>query len=94
MRRIRASHIKGGFASFSVLLERGQVLAGVLAKDKAWWNIGVEVVVVEVEVLKVGKVHEGGRNLPCEVVIVKVEAGEGGKRSELSRERAFEAIIV
>ena len=94
-------HDKGGF--FFVLLEhivpglrkRSDVLLGYLfVIDPAGWNFSVEIVVVEAEVSDVGKVHEGGRDLPSEVVFVKLELGEGGKYSELSRERAFEAIHV
>ena len=73
--------------------ERGEVFLDCLfGVEVVGWNVGVEIVVVEAEGLDVGKVREGGRDLPSEVVIVKVEMGEGGKCSELSRERTFEAI--
>ena len=75
--------------------ERGEVPLGFpFAVDRYRLSVGVEIVVVEGEPYEVGKVREGGRDLPSEVVIVKEEFGEGGKRSELSRERAFEAIMV
>ena len=75
--------------------ERGEVrLSFLFGVEVVGWNIGVEIVAVEAEVLDVGKVDEGGRDLPSEVVFVKLELGEGGKYSELSRERAFEAIHV
>ena len=75
--------------------ERGEVLLDFLFAMEGW-NVGVEVVavVVEAEFLEVGKVREGGRDLPIEVITIKVEMGESGKCSELSRKRAFEAIIV
>ena len=73
--------------------ERGEVRMGFLFPcDTSGWNVGVEIVVVKAECPNVGKVREGGRDLPCEIIIAKVETGEGGKCSELSRERAFKAI--
>ena len=87
---------------FNVLLEhfvsgpeRDEVLLGLhFLCDIYGWNVGVEIVASEGELLKVDKVREGGRDFPCEVIIVKIETGEGGKCSKLSRERAFEAIIA
>ena len=84
----------GLFVSGVIGPQRGEVLLGFLfGLDKVGWNVGVEIVAAKIEVVEVGKVREGGRELPSEVVFVKEEMIKSGKCSELSRERAFEAII-
>ena len=74
--------------------ERGEVLLGFLLIEAIGRKVGVEIVAVEAEVIDVGEVREGGRDIPSEVVLFKGEIDEGGKCSELSRERAFESILV
>ena len=58
--------------------ELGEVLLGVLFMKIPAGNASGPIVVAKGEHLDVGKVREGGRDLPREVILVKAETVQGG----------------